>query len=552
MKNRTFAAIALTAVLPFAAARPAAAQRFHASDPAWKDADDLHVPGRPSEMDWAGTWDALTNTFRAKPQKGRIPPAQGVNSLGEVPDSSWFQNRIGVHPMSAEDVRRGPNRDDGPDTTGPWTVIRGKSSGITPGFTIKDARGDTYFVKSDPKEYFGLSTGAEVIGTRLFHAFGYHVPETWIVYVRREQIRVDPEATIKLLYYKPRRMTEADLDKLVASRAQLPDGRIRVVASRAVPGVVVGRARFYGTRPDDPNDVIPHENRRDLRGYGVISAWLNHDDSRSVNTLDAWTTESGRSYVKHYKQDFSSILGSGSDWRRQNAPQNPRGGNEYIVDFPPMLKTGASLGLWNRPWHSIEYDVYPQVGAIESKRFDPDTWVPEFPNMAFLSMLPEDAFWAARIVSRFTDELLRAVVDEADLRSPAAEEHLVRTLIERRDKVTARYFSKLNPLADFRVDATDGSAAVVFTNYGEDRRLATVEAYEYEWFRYDNQTRQAEPIGAVHRATPRSLPLPPERPEYLMVRVRTLAAGQPTWRKAVDVFVRTAGEPRVVGVDRES
>ena len=391
-----------------------------------------------------------------------------------------------------------------------------------------------------------------MIGTRLFHAFGYHVPETWIVYVRREQIRVDPEATIKLLYYKPRRMTEADLDKLVESRAQLPDGRIRVVASRAVPGTVVGRAKFYGTRPDDPNDVIPHENRRDLRGYGVMSAWLNHDDSRSVNTLDAWTTESGRRYIKHYKQDFSSILGSGSDWRRQNAPQDPRGGNEYIVDFPPMLKTGASLGLWNRPWHSIEYDVYPQVGAIESERFDPDAWVPEFPNMAFLSMLPEDAFWAARIVSRFTDELLRAVVDEADLRAPAAEEHLVRTLIERRDKVTARYFSKLNPLADFRVEATDGSAAVVFTNYGEDRQLATVEAYEYEWFRYDNQTRQTEPIGAVRRATARSLPLPPERPEYLMVRVRTLAAGQPAWKKAVEVFVHTAGEPRVVGVDRES
>ena len=539
-------------MLPFAAARPGRGPRFHASDPVWKDVDDLNVPGRPSEMDWSGTWDALTNTFRGKPRKGAIPPAQGVNSLGEVPDSSWFENRIGVRPMSVAEIRRGPNRDDGPDTTGPWTVVRGKSSGITPGFTIKDARGDTYFVKSDPREYFGLSTGAEVIGTRLFHAFGYHVPETWIVYVRREQIRVDPEATIKLLYYKPRRMTEADLDKLVESRAQLPDGRIRVVASRAVPGTVVGRAKFYGTRPDDPNDVIPHENRRDLRGYGVISAWLNHDDSRSVNTLDAWTTESGRRYIKHYKQDFSSILGSGSDWRRQNAPQDPRGGNEYIVDFPPMLKTGASLGLWNRPWHSIEYDVYPQVGAIESERFDPDTWVPEFPNMAFLSMLPEDAFWAARIVSRFTDELLRAVVDEADLRSPAAEEHLVRTLIERRDKVTARYFSKLNPLADFRVEATDGSAAVVFTNYGEDRRLATVEAYEYEWFRYDNQTRQAEPIGAVRRASARSLPLPPERPEYLMVRVRTLAAGQPAWKKAVEVFVRTAGEPRVVGVDRES
>jgi hypothetical protein len=37
-----------------------------------------------------------------------------------------------------------------------------------------------------------------------------------------------------------------------------------------------------------------------------------------------------------------------------------------------------------------------------------------------------------------------------------------------------------------------------------------------------------------------------------MVRVRTLAPGRPEWQKAVDVFVRTAGEGTVVGIDRES
>ena len=542
----------LAAALSAFAATQAAAQRFQPSDPVWRDADDLNVPQRPSDMDWAGSWDAVTNTFRGKPQKGRVPPAQGVNTLGEVPDSSWFENRLGTRGMSVAEIVRGPNRDAGPDTNGPWTVIRGKSSGITPGFTIRDARGDIYFVKSDPREYFGLSTGAEVIGTRLFHAFGYHVPETWVVYVRRDQIRVGSDATIKLLYYKPRKMVESDLDKLVESRAQLPDGRIRVVASRAVAGVVIGRHKFYGTRPDDPNDVVAHEDRRDLRGYRVICAWLNHDDSRSVNTLNSWVTENGRSYVKHYMQDFSSILGSGSDWRRQNAPQNPRGGNEYIVDFTPMLKTGASLGLWTRPWRSIKYEVYPQVGAIESERFDPDAWVPEFPNMAFLSMLPEDAFWAARIISRFKDEAIRAVVGLADLRAPQAEEHLARVMIARRDKITARYFSILNPLADFHVEGAPGAATVAFTNYGEERELAAVEAYEYQWFRFDNQTRKSEPIGGVLRATSRALPLPTERPEYLMARVRTIAAGQPAWKKAVQVYLRTTGEPTVVGIDRES
>jgi len=40
------------------------------------------------------------------------------------------------------------------------------------------------------------------------------------------------------------------------------------------------------------------------------------------------------------------------------------------------------------------------------------------------------------------------------------------------------------------------------------------------------------------------------RPEYLMVRIRT-RAGVPAWAKAVDVFLRTADESAVVGLDRE-
>jgi hypothetical protein len=37
-----------------------------------------------------------------------------------------------------------------------------------------------------------------------------------------------------------------------------------------------------------------------------------------------------------------------------------------------------------------------------------------------------------------------------------------------------------------------------------------------------------------------------------MVRIRTHAPGSDAWKKRVDVFVRSAGEPHVVGVDRES
>jgi hypothetical protein len=552
MRQPTLPFALLAALLGAGLPAPAAAQRFLPEDPVQRDLDDLPVPVVPGEVELSGGWEVIDNTFlQDRPRAGRIPPAQNVNTLGEVPDSSWWTNRIGVRPLSLEELVRGPGS-VGPDTSGPWTVIRGKASGITPGFTIRDARGDVYFLKLDPERYFGLSTGAEVIGTRIFHALGYFVPETTIVYARREAIRVGEEASIKLRGQKPRKMSAADLDRVLQGVAALADGSIRFVASKAIPGRVIGPHKYYGTRPDDPNDVIPHEDRRELRGYRVFCAWLNHDDSRSINSLNSYVSENGRGYVRHYLQDFSSILGSGSDWRRAIAPQNPRAGNEYIVELTPMLKTFFSLGLWQRTWHHVEYDVYPQAGAIEADFFEPDAWKPEFPNMAFLSMLPEDAFWAARLVSKIGEEAIRAIVKQADYRAPEAEAHLVATMLRRRSKVLATYFGPLNPLADFRVEAdAAGAASVAFTNYGEDARLATVDAYAYQWFRFDNLTQATQPLGSEASTTARRLPLPPERPEYLMLRLRTQASGMPGWSKRVDVFLRTA-DLKVVGIDRES
>ncbi len=537
----------LAATLLSLAAFPTRAQKFLPDDPVLEDRDDLPIE-LPAEIELATSYDVLEHSWHHRPDKHKIPGPQNVNTLGDVPDSSWFTNRIGVRALSIEKVVRGPNRSDGPDMTRPWTVIGGKSGGITPGFTMRDGRGDSYFVKFDPPQYFGLSTGADVIGSKFFHAFGYYVPESWIVYVEQSGPRVAEEAKLRVRGGKPRPMTQADLNSMLANVARLSDGRIRCVASRAVPGKVVGPHKYHGTRPDDPNDVIPHEHRRELRGYRVFSAWLNHDDSRSVNSIASYVKTGGRGYLVHYLQDFSSILGSGSDWQRAIAPQNARAGNEYVLEAAPILKTAFSLGLWERPWHAVKYTVYPQVGGIEAEFFDPDKWKPEYPNPAFERMLPEDAFWAARIVSKFKDEMIRAIVQEGDFRAPEAEDHLASMIEKRRDKILARYFRELNPLADFAV----GAEGVSFTNYGEDAGLGKVEAYEYEWLAFDNDAGRAESLGALALAPGRSLPLPPKRPEYLMLRIRTRAPGLPGWGKRLDVYLRTGPGLSVAGVERES
>ena len=62
----------------------------------------------------------------------------------------------------------------------------------------------------------------------------------------------------------------------------------------------------------------------------------------------------------------------------------------------------------------------PSVGNIEADVFDPATWKTEYPNPSFNQMDAADAFWAASIISRFTDEMIARIVADARLSNPAA------------------------------------------------------------------------------------------------------------------------------------
>jgi len=141
----------------------------------------------------------------------------------------------------------------------------------------------------------------------------------------------------------------------------------------------------------DPNDIYPHETRRELRGLHVFCAWLNHDDSRAINNLDMIVEEAGSKFVRHHLIDFGSTLGSGSV-----TIQAMRPGNEYLIEPESIVKGIVSFGLWIRPWEKIKYSDYPSIGRIEGDSFDPVKWKSEYPNPAFQNCDAEDAFWAAK------------------------------------------------------------------------------------------------------------------------------------------------------------
>src|SRR5262245_44521088 len=65
----------------------------------------------PEEYESPFAWDAANPTmFRPIARFVAVDPAReaiNVNALDEVPDSSWFTNRIGKQAMTAEDAARG-------------------------------------------------------------------------------------------------------------------------------------------------------------------------------------------------------------------------------------------------------------------------------------------------------------------------------------------------------------------------------------------------------------------------------------------------------------
>jgi hypothetical protein len=466
----------------------AQAPRFYPDDPvshapAPRPVGDLPVRKTPLLFDF------LYNSLA--PHKPSHHEARGINTIGEALDSEWYTNRHGKTRMSLDELRRGPNGLEPPQP--PFEVIDGKNEGINPGFQMRDARKRLFFVKFDPPGHPGLATAPDVIGTKFFYAFGYNTPDNYIFIAAAEDFQIAGDAKFTGDSGDERRMRRSDFNRILAKAQSQKDGRIRFVASRAIEGKPIGPFRFAGTRSDDPNDNIPHEDRRDLRGLAIFSAWLNHTDSKAGNTLDVIVEENGVKFVKHYLLDFGSSLGSDSI-----APKDARDGYEYFLstEWKPMLRDMGLLGLHVKPWETAHYPRQPSIGRFGSQPFNPDEWVSNFPNHAFESRRPDDGFWAARQVMRFSAEEIRAIVETGQYSDAKDTDYLVQKLIERRDIIGKTIFAKVLPLDKFRVLNNRLEFEDLAVKYG----FLPSRQYDFAWSRMDNRSANTEPLSGQNSA----------------------------------------------------
>ena len=83
----------------------------------------------------------------------------------------------------------------GARASGPSSVRR--SAGVSPGFTIRDEKGEVWFISFDARGNPVAATAVVPVATRLFWALGYYQVESYITTIRPEDIVIGDTATIR-------------------------------------------------------------------------------------------------------------------------------------------------------------------------------------------------------------------------------------------------------------------------------------------------------------------------------------------------------------------
>lgn len=447
----------LIVVMLFVAACGGGNDRFPLRDPLQRDEDEHPFAPAPEDYVSPFIWDGANQMFfRPISRFLAVDPAGravNVNAFDEVPDSSWFTNRVGVADMTPEDVEVGScgtqvlSVDAEP---GSWMIDQGKPNGANPGFRVNIPGLGKFLLKADPDGEPERATGATAVASRIYHAVGYFAPCDSVVHFDPKLLSLKPGlmATDNSGVSKP--FDQKALEKLL-SRASHRDGLVRMGASRWLPGRPLGPYRYDSTRDDDPNDIVDHQDRRELRGGRVLAAWLNHFDSREQNTMDVWMAqnkddERSPGFVRHYILDLGDCFGSVWSWDGISR----RLGHAYYLDFPYLAEDFVTLGSNDRPWEHAQ-----RTGGIfnyfSSRDFVPEAWRGGYPNPAFTRMTEADGAWMARILARFDQPKLHAAI-AVGLYTEDDSRYLEQTLLARRYAILQRYLSRLSPIAQLEAD----------------------------------------------------------------------------------------------------
>ena len=346
------------------------------------------------------------------------------------------------------------------------------------------------------------------------------------------------------------RLTREDLDAILERAARRPDGSYRVLASRNIAGRPLGPFRYYGTRPDDPNDIVPHEHRRELRGLSVFSAWLNHDEVRSSNSHDS-VVAAGQPADRpppsaRFRIDARQRQRQGAEPpRRQRVRVGVAADADHDADARALraaLDQGAVSGYSGGRADSNRPTTGPRTGSPTTRTRRSAMRGPTIASGRPASSRPSPTKRWPRWCVRRSSPI------------PGATEYLTKTLLERRTKVLNAWLNGTNPVVDLALSETGeltfanaatraGVAKPAEKLHGAAGRASTTPPARL--------TRSATSRPSRSQGPRRPRQLLAAKPEYISVEVRAFHPDQPAWSQPLSAYFRRTGDRwTLVGLDR--
>lgn len=456
----------------------------------------------------------------------RVPDAGDVNSLDEVPRSSWFQP---PSVLNATTMARRPGSASPPKP--PLTVLAEPPRAGRSGFSVVDARGQIYELRVDPADRPGMKTAAEAIASRLAWAFGYRTPEVFVTRVGLQDFVTDERS-------KRGDGTLVDFEALLRTGPPPVGNRYRVSATAWPAGIDVGPSPIATTRDDDPNDLVPHRDRRTLRALQVFGAFVKLRRIGPHSIADLYVGPHGQGHLEHYLVGLDAALGA-ADVVRPGDPE------PEIPALSPLVSL-VTLGLARAPKRVPTQTEMPAVGEF-SPDLSPSHFAPPDPYEPIERILPTDGYWAAKRLASISRRLIVAAVRAAELDDPVAGAYLVDTLDARRQALMAHWYAQVSPL---EVAGTRGGDLLIADRAIIDG-VAKVQGSAYTIRFFDEEGSE---VGKAQRWQASGkrfrLPLSAElrKLPYLVVRIVARRDGKASPRAFEVHWMQTEGKGRVVGV----
>lgn len=433
--------------------------------------------------------------------------AMNTSNFDEAPDSTWFTNRIGRYDLDTKQIVQGPNTASGPPKR-PWTILNVDPKSRPPSVLIEDSRRGRYLLTFDLPGHPALETGAAMVATLFLHAAGYNVPECHIIDIDASAYSATQISTVGGRLDEKRLATKDDIEEFL-SHIDQSRGRqhIRALATKLPEGTDVGPFSFLGKRGGDINDRIPHEHRRELRGLYVFSAFLDHVMMFDAHTRDYFIADNDdKGYIRHYLVRFDDSLGS-----------------EHIEESSEIRKMSLR-------------------DSFDAEQFYPSAWSSALPNAAFDNVTYLDGLWGAKILARFTDKDIAAIVNEAKYSDANQSEYITNTLIARRDRAIKFWFSKVPPLDKFVLTSDSSGYSISFDNLAVTYGIEKEGIAKYRWIIRGAKGRLT--ILGLQETDIREFKIPKDAAARMKAgKIYTLTLqmtrpGEKEWSQSIDLFLQ--------------